>query len=122
MNPHHATVAEIGRGLRAREYSSVEITRHFLDRIGRANESLNAFLTVTGARALADALERMIDMGAEKRAEMGLAGQARARALYTKAALQEATLAVYRRVLAESGHRGKRKLGSETKHDAGEKA
>ncbi len=55
MNAHHATVAEIGRGLRAREYSSVEITRHFLDRIGRANESLNAFLTVTGGRALDDA-------------------------------------------------------------------
>ena len=55
MNAHHATAAEIGRGLRAREYSSVEVTRHFLDRIGRANASLNAFLTVTGERALEDA-------------------------------------------------------------------
>ena len=55
MNAHHATAAEIGRGLRAREYSSVEVTRHFLDRIGRANASLNAFLTVTGERALDDA-------------------------------------------------------------------
>ncbi len=55
MNAHHATAAELGRGLRAREYSSVEITQHFLERIGRANASLNAFLTVTGERALADA-------------------------------------------------------------------
>ncbi len=55
MNAHHATAAELARGLRAREYSSVEITQHFLERIGRANASLNAFLTVTGERALADA-------------------------------------------------------------------
>jgi aspartyl-tRNA(Asn)/glutamyl-tRNA(Gln) amidotransferase subunit A len=55
VNAHLATAAEIGRGLRAREYSSLEVTRHFLDRIGRANESLNAFLTVTGERALEDA-------------------------------------------------------------------
>jgi aspartyl-tRNA(Asn)/glutamyl-tRNA(Gln) amidotransferase subunit A len=55
MNAHRATAAELGQGLRAREYSSVEITQHFLERIGRANASLNAFLTVTGERALADA-------------------------------------------------------------------
>ena len=55
MNVHQATAAELGRGLRAREYSSVEITRHFLDRIGRADKALNAFVTVTGERALADA-------------------------------------------------------------------
>ncbi len=74
------------------------------------------------ARALADALERLIEMGAQKRAEMGRAGRARVNALYTKAALQEATLAVYRRVLAESRHRGKRKLRGETEHEAGDKA
>jgi len=55
MNPHHQTVAEIGRGLRARAYSSVEITRHFLARIDQANKSLNAFVTVTPERAIADA-------------------------------------------------------------------
>jgi aspartyl-tRNA(Asn)/glutamyl-tRNA(Gln) amidotransferase subunit A len=53
--PHHATVAEIARGLRAREFSSVEITRHFLGRIDHANTSLNAFVTVTPERAMADA-------------------------------------------------------------------
>jgi aspartyl-tRNA(Asn)/glutamyl-tRNA(Gln) amidotransferase subunit A len=52
---HHSTASEIGRGLRAHEYSSVEVTRHFLDRIARANPALNAFVTVTGERALEDA-------------------------------------------------------------------
>ncbi|MGH8129733.1 MAG: Asp-tRNA(Asn)/Glu-tRNA(Gln) amidotransferase subunit GatA [Steroidobacteraceae bacterium] len=55
MNAHHATAAEIGRSLRAREYSSVEVTRHFLERIDRANKSLNAFVTVTPERAMEDA-------------------------------------------------------------------
>jgi aspartyl-tRNA(Asn)/glutamyl-tRNA(Gln) amidotransferase subunit A len=55
MIPHHATVAEIGRGLRAGEFSSVEITQHFLRRIDQANASLNAFVTVTPERAMADA-------------------------------------------------------------------
>jgi aspartyl-tRNA(Asn)/glutamyl-tRNA(Gln) amidotransferase subunit A len=50
-----ATAAEIGRSLRAREYSSVEVTRHFLDRIERAGKPLNAFVTVTAERALEDA-------------------------------------------------------------------
>jgi aspartyl-tRNA(Asn)/glutamyl-tRNA(Gln) amidotransferase subunit A len=55
MNPHHATAAELGRGLRTRQYSSVEVTRFFLDRILEANGALNAFITVTPERALADA-------------------------------------------------------------------
>jgi aspartyl-tRNA(Asn)/glutamyl-tRNA(Gln) amidotransferase subunit A len=55
MNPHHATAAELGRGLRTRQYSSVEVTRFFLDRIHEANGALNAFITVTAERALADA-------------------------------------------------------------------
>ncbi len=55
MNAHHTTAAGIGRALRAREYSSVEITHHFLERIGRADKALNAFVTVTGERALEDA-------------------------------------------------------------------
>jgi aspartyl-tRNA(Asn)/glutamyl-tRNA(Gln) amidotransferase subunit A len=52
---HLSTAAELGRGIAAREYSSVEVTRHFLDRIGRAAKSLNAFVTVTEERALEDA-------------------------------------------------------------------
>ena len=53
------------------------------------------------AAALAAAIERMIDIGPEKRAEMGRKGMMRAKALYSTAALQSATLAVYQRVLRE---------------------
>ncbi len=55
MSLHLSTAAELGRGLAARRYSSVVVTRHVLDRIGRANAALNAFVTVTAERALADA-------------------------------------------------------------------
>ncbi|HEU5468104.1 MAG TPA: Asp-tRNA(Asn)/Glu-tRNA(Gln) amidotransferase subunit GatA [Steroidobacteraceae bacterium] len=55
MSLHRSTAAELGRGIAAGEYSSVEVTRHFLDRIKRANEALNAFVTVTEERALEDA-------------------------------------------------------------------
>jgi Asp-tRNA(Asn)/Glu-tRNA(Gln) amidotransferase A subunit family amidase len=36
---HASTAAEIGRGLRAKKYSSVEVTKHFLGRIERANRA-----------------------------------------------------------------------------------
>jgi aspartyl-tRNA(Asn)/glutamyl-tRNA(Gln) amidotransferase subunit A len=52
---HHQTLAELGEGLRARKFSSVELARHFLARIERLNPALNAVLTVTGERALASA-------------------------------------------------------------------
>jgi aspartyl-tRNA(Asn)/glutamyl-tRNA(Gln) amidotransferase subunit A len=55
VNPQHATAAELGRGLRTRQYSSVEVTRYFLDRIEATHGALNAFITVTAERALADA-------------------------------------------------------------------
>jgi aspartyl-tRNA(Asn)/glutamyl-tRNA(Gln) amidotransferase subunit A len=52
---HHQTLAELAAGLRARRFSSVEITRHFLSRIERLNSDLNALITVTGEQALAAA-------------------------------------------------------------------
>ncbi|MGH8428847.1 MAG: amidase family protein, partial [Solimonas sp.] len=55
MSLHALSAAEIGRGIRAGRWSSVEVTRHFLGRIGEANAALNAFITVTPERALADA-------------------------------------------------------------------
>lgn len=53
---HHQTLAELATGLRARRFSSVELTRHFLERIERLNPELNAFVTVTGEQALAAAM------------------------------------------------------------------
>ena len=55
MSLHLHTAAELARGIRGGEYSSVEVTRHFLERIARGNERLNAFITVTADRALEDA-------------------------------------------------------------------
>jgi len=52
---HRLTLAELNEGLRARQFSSVELARHFLARIERFNPTLNAFITVTGERALAAA-------------------------------------------------------------------
>ena len=52
---HHLTLAELNEGLRARRFSSVELTRHFLARIERLNPALNALITVTAEQALAAA-------------------------------------------------------------------
>ena len=72
-------------------------------------EGETGFLVPPGAaHALAGAIERMIDAGAEKRAEMGRKGRDRVRQLYSKTALQTATLAVYQRVLARSGGAARR--------------
>src|SRR5918995_960974 len=52
---HRLTLAELNEGLRARDFSSVELARHFLARIERFNPALNAFIAVTGEQALAAA-------------------------------------------------------------------
>ncbi|WP_116812785.1 Asp-tRNA(Asn)/Glu-tRNA(Gln) amidotransferase subunit GatA [Steroidobacter cummioxidans] len=49
---HHLTLAELNEGLRARRFSSVELTKHFLARIERLNPTLNALITVTAEQAL----------------------------------------------------------------------
>ncbi len=52
---HKATLRQLAGQLAAKEVSSVELTRYFLDRIGRANAKLNAFITVDEAKSLAQA-------------------------------------------------------------------
>jgi aspartyl-tRNA(Asn)/glutamyl-tRNA(Gln) amidotransferase subunit A len=52
MSLHTLTVAELAAGLRARQYSSLELALHFLGRIERLGPTLNAFVTVTADRAL----------------------------------------------------------------------
>jgi aspartyl-tRNA(Asn)/glutamyl-tRNA(Gln) amidotransferase subunit A len=51
------TLAQLADDLRARRVSSTELTRDFLDRIERFDPRLNAFVTVTGDRALAQAAD-----------------------------------------------------------------
>ena len=55
MSLHLQSVAELSRGLAARDFSSVEVTRHFLGRIERGNARLNAYVTVCGERAIEEA-------------------------------------------------------------------
>jgi aspartyl-tRNA(Asn)/glutamyl-tRNA(Gln) amidotransferase subunit A len=62
---HNLTLAELAQALRNKEYSSVELTRHFLDRIGRLDARLNSFITVTEESALnaAAAADRLLSSG-----------------------------------------------------------
>ncbi|MDX1344670.1 MAG: amidase, partial [Sedimenticolaceae bacterium] len=52
---HEKTIRELAAGLRAREFTSVELTQHFLDRIGTLDEDLNSFITTTPELALEEA-------------------------------------------------------------------
>lgn len=51
----YSTVDELGRALRARDVSSIELTRLFLDRLERHGEQLGAVVTITRERALREA-------------------------------------------------------------------
>lgn len=51
---HNQSLTELAKGLRAGEFSSVELTQAFLDRIDQF-KSLNAFITVTAEQALLQA-------------------------------------------------------------------
>jgi len=55
MALHKHTIAEMSAALRARTFSSVELTKHLLERIERLGPALNAFVTITTERAVADA-------------------------------------------------------------------
>src|ERR671911_1973318 len=55
MSLHKKTLAELAAGLRAREFSSVELVHLYLQRIEASREALNAFVSVTQEPALAAA-------------------------------------------------------------------
>jgi aspartyl-tRNA(Asn)/glutamyl-tRNA(Gln) amidotransferase subunit A len=65
---HHQTLAELATDLKARRFSSVELTKHFLARVERLNPDLNAFITVTSQLALTAA------EGADRRLASGEGG------------------------------------------------
>jgi len=52
---HHKTLAELSAGLAAGEFSSVELTSHFLERIDTLDARLNSFISVTRELALEQA-------------------------------------------------------------------
>ena len=55
---HYASLDDVARQLKARQLSSVDLTRTLLDRIGRLDPRLGSFATLTPERALADAAAR----------------------------------------------------------------
>lgn len=52
---HNLSVAELSKLLQTRKLSAVELAQHYLDRIRQWDDQLGSFVTVTEARALADA-------------------------------------------------------------------
>lgn len=52
---HNQTLAELAVGLKRRQYSSRELTQHFLDRIAALDGTYNSFITVTADEALREA-------------------------------------------------------------------
>ena len=52
MSLHGRTLAQLSAGLRAREFSSVELTRTLIARLERSQPQLNAMITITAERAL----------------------------------------------------------------------
>jgi aspartyl-tRNA(Asn)/glutamyl-tRNA(Gln) amidotransferase subunit A len=52
---HKESLAGLSKKLRAKEMSSVELTRHYLDRIEGVGSALNAFITVDREKSLAQA-------------------------------------------------------------------
>ncbi len=52
---HNETIANLSQGLANGEYSSVELTQYFLDRIKRLDARYNSFITITEETAIAQA-------------------------------------------------------------------
>jgi aspartyl-tRNA(Asn)/glutamyl-tRNA(Gln) amidotransferase subunit A len=65
---HNKSLIELSTALHQHQISSVELTRHFLDRIKHYDAQLNCFITVTPGTALAQA------QAADKRLQSGTAG------------------------------------------------
>jgi aspartyl-tRNA(Asn)/glutamyl-tRNA(Gln) amidotransferase subunit A len=54
---HNKTIKELAAGLRSGEFTSVELTRAFLDRIKKFDGELNSFISLCEEQALAQAAE-----------------------------------------------------------------
>lgn len=52
---HTKTIAQLIEGLRSKEFTSVELTRHYLQRIKERDDSYNSYISVTEEAALAQA-------------------------------------------------------------------
>jgi len=64
---HKLTIAELVKGLRNKDFSSVEVTQHYLNRIARLDKTYNSYITVTPELAVAQAAaadKRLAESGA----------------------------------------------------------
>lgn len=52
---HHLTIAELITGLRNKDFSSTELTQHYLDRIHTLDSQFNSYISVNDTQALASA-------------------------------------------------------------------
>lgn len=52
---HQFTLAELIKGLENKDFSSEELTRHYLSRIAKLDGSLNSYITVTEEQAITEA-------------------------------------------------------------------
>ena len=52
---HTFSVAQLAAGLKNKDFSSTELTQHFLNRITQHDKAINSFITVTPEQALAQA-------------------------------------------------------------------
>ena len=66
VSVYRQTLAQLVAGLRAKEFSSVELTRLFLDRIEASQSTLNAFISVTREQALTAAEAADRDLAASR--------------------------------------------------------
>lgn len=73
MNPY-ATIDELGAMLRAKQISSLELTRFYLDRLEKFGPKLNAVVTITRERAEAEAKRADADIAAGKTQNRPLLG------------------------------------------------
>ena len=62
---HHLSIRALSDGLRAKKFSSRELTQHFLKRVDLLDPQLNSYITVTASRALrqADAADARLAKG-----------------------------------------------------------
>jgi aspartyl-tRNA(Asn)/glutamyl-tRNA(Gln) amidotransferase subunit A len=62
---HNKTLAELSDALAAKEFSSVELTQHYLDRIERLDPQYNSYISVTPERAIeqAKAADQLLSQG-----------------------------------------------------------
>ena len=61
MDLHKLYLSEQLEGIKSGEFSSTELTTHYLERISKFDEDLNSFITVTEDQALAQAKNLMKD-------------------------------------------------------------